>query len=100
MTTMSAQEKMGRYGSSADDFQADGELTVTITLSEYRFLVQEQQDKKEMSERISRLESERSRMKNDLTDQIAKIQKEKMILIESLRKAMQDRKEEADAELD
>ena len=39
MTTMSAQEKMGRYGSSADDFQADGELTVTITLSESRFLV-------------------------------------------------------------
>ena len=100
MTTMSAQEKMGRYGSSADDFQADGELTVTITLNEYRFLVQEQQDKRAMSEQISRLESERSRMKRDLTDQIAKIQKEKMILIESLRKAMQDRKEEADAELD
>ena len=100
MTTMSAQEKMGRYGSSADDFQADGELTVTITLSEYRFLVQEQQDKKEMSERISRLESERSRMKNDLTDQIAKLQRDKTIILECLRKAMHDRKEEADAELD
>ena len=97
MTTMSAQEKMGRYGSSADDFQADGELTVTITLSEYRFLVQEQQDKKEMSERISRLESERSRMKNDLTDQIAKLQRDKTIILECLRKAMRDRKEEVDA---
>lgn len=69
-------EKLDKYGNNLDDFVAEDELTVTITISEYRKLVSEFATKQSDIKKAEADKYERNRANDLLKADIEKLKAE------------------------
>lgn len=76
-------KKMDDYGSMLRDFKADGELLVTITLNEYRFLVDDKATNRHYSNECYDLRKQVENLQKEISDRDKRI----AALIEQLKEA-------------
>ena len=77
------EKKMDDYSSMLRDFKADGELLVTITLNEYRFLVDDRATNRHYSNECYDLRKQVENLQKEISDRDKRI----AALIEQLKGA-------------
>lgn len=83
------EKKLDNYGSNNDNFVASQELTVTITLSEYRKLVSSDATRVEAIDKANKDKYERERKIEALEKQVAELKAENY----ELKKELEDIKD-------
>lgn len=83
-------KKLDRYNHNSDDFIAGGEITVTITLSEYRALVASKATKKADIDKANEDKYERDNENKTLREEVARLKAE----LYELKSTLDDSKEE------
>ena len=76
MENLILEKKMDNYGSNNKDFVAPGELTVTITLDEYRELVSSDATRSDAIKKAESDKYERNQKIDELTKEVKKLKAE------------------------